>query len=329
MKISKSIVNFIFIVLALVFLTSGALKLIEFQSFKESVYSYDIFSEFTTNIVVVGILLLELLIALSMLLGIWPKMGLMSLIFLLLFMNAFTFYSVIGNKHWVCQCFGEIFANEINFLTILRNIALLTLSVLVFFLKTEYYSFENKLERYYFPIILGIVLFGIYFSFYHKDNPTEKRDLRTDDTISNFKFLPINRKDTINTSKRKEPFLVLVFFDVSDCTPCLLESYLWRNLFENYQNEVMIVGIGSAPSVDVLRIFLKNKKLNFPVMYDMKKKIIQSYSFITPQRILLNTKNKILDFERSTDSLVKQKRFIEKLESAIENYKKISCLEKK
>jgi len=246
---------------------------------------------------------------------------LISLIFLLFFMNAFTLYSVVENKHWVCQCFGEIFANEINYITILRNLILLTLALSVFFSKTEYNSFEKVLEKYYLRIIIGIVLFGISFSIYHKLSNPEKHVLRTNDTIPNIKFLPINGNDTIDTSKRKQPFLIFVFFDVRDCTTCLLEAYLWRNLFENYKNDVMIVGIGSAPSIDVLKIFLKHKKLRFPVMYDANKEITQTFSFFTPQRILLDTKNEILDFERSTDSLVKQKRFIEKLKNTIENYK--------
>lgn len=117
--------------------------------------------------------------------------------------------------------------------------------------------------------------------------------------------------------KRTTPYIMLVIFSINDCVDCLMEAYMWEKIHENYSSNIKVIGIGYADNKRQLDIFLKHKKIKFPVWYDKDKKFLKYYNIKTPKRIVINIDNKIMIIENPTGSKFFQDMFMTELFSLI------------
>jgi peroxiredoxin len=96
-----------------------------------------------------------------------------------------------------------------------------------------------------------------------------------------------------------------------------MEAYMWEKIHENYSSNIKVIGIGYADNKRQLDIFLKHKKIKFPVWYDKDKKFLKYYNIKTPKRIVINIDNKIMIIENPTGSKFFQDMFMTELFSLI------------
>ena len=91
-------------------------------------------------------------------------------------------------------------------------------------------------------------------------------------------------------------------FSEDDCESCLDEGFAWKDLDKEFKNKIQIVGIGSARRRLTTSVFIRNKKIPFPIIYDSLSSFKRTYNLQTPIKILLNKNNVILSLDKSNDS---------------------------
>ena len=70
---------------------------------------------------------------------------------------------------------------------------------------------------------------------------------------------------------------LLIFFNPTDCSWCLLESSLWEEMSELYDsNELYVLGIITKTNVSVrdVSVFKKGRRLKFPILSPLRKVVI-------------------------------------------------------
>jgi len=117
------------------------------------------------------------------------------------------------------------------------------------------------------------------------------------DTINSLNMTTINGK-TI-TSKDLLGKVVLINFWATDCPGCIAEMPGLINTYNKYKNqnfEVIAVSMFYDPPSRVLS-FSKNNNLPFPVVLDIKKKIVSQFKNVTltPTSFLIDPQGKIIN----------------------------------
>ncbi len=112
-------------------------------------------------------------------------------------------------------------------------------------------------------------------------------------------------------------FSLLIFFNPTDCSWCLLESSLWREIDSIYdEDQLTILGITTEEGLkdrDVV-LFSKGRELNFPILRCEDSELIKAYGIThTPTRILVDDSGRILDAGSSTHSTQRHTKFKEKI----------------
>ena len=109
---------------------------------------------------------------------------------------------------------------------------------------------------------------------------------------------------------------IIVFFSPNDCPLCLIEALIWRELDELYESkDVSVIGIIDG-KIDVrqIRMFLKSRRIEFPVLVDNGALIRQAFGVKhTPIRIIVDSSGRIVDAELSTNSPIKHRNLKEKV----------------
>ena len=110
---------------------------------------------------------------------------------------------------------------------------------------------------------------------------------------------------------------MLIFFNPTDCTWCLLEASLWREIDAKYSpEELKILGITTSVNLSEQEVLLfkKGRKLSFPILRCEDEELIQAYGITnTPTRILVDESGRIIDAGYSTHSPTIHRRLKEKI----------------
>lgn len=101
---------------------------------------------------------------------------------------------------------------------------------------------------------------------------------------------------------------VLIFFSVSDCPVCLEEAAFWEEIKVDFSPKgVNVVGVGEAYGKQDLERFVAVKKLSFPVLFDKDFKVKRQFGdFITPAKVILNSRKEILFIQSATTDIDEQ-----------------------
>ncbi|HEX2869063.1 MAG TPA: MauE/DoxX family redox-associated membrane protein [Ignavibacteriales bacterium] len=306
------------ITLGLLFLLSAILKATDLQQFISDVQSFNVLSLGIVEKAAIIIVILEFLIGFAITASIWPKLAIAAAVACLVCFEVIAFYSVLAHKEWVCSCFGPLFRGRFSYSTIIRDTFMLALAIYIFFFRAEEYLFKN------FPsvisntvITLFIVLFAAALIFSHPLN-VPKENIIVGCKLTNLKFQTIDG-EKLDLTKHEKKYLLLVFFDAKhDCASCLTEFLLWKKLQENYNSAIQVVGIGSAPSRDYLALWVKARKIKFPVVFDYGKTFIGKFNITTPIKIFLDQNNAVVLMNESTGDKELQGGFTDEINAILD-----------
>ena len=134
-------------------------------------------------------------------------------------------------------------------------------------------------------------------------------------TMPSFGLSALNG-DVISSDKLNAQLTLLVFFTPNDCSACLLESKLWREIDQIYLNsEVMVLGITKAPvNTYKMTIFKRGKHIDFPILLDSEGQYTSRLGITnTPSKVIIDKSGKILDASASGPSLVEHRLFKAKI----------------
>ena len=109
---------------------------------------------------------------------------------------------------------------------------------------------------------------------------------------------------------------ILIFFSPHDCSLCLIESLIWRELDDEYETkEVSIVGIVDG-NIDTkqTRMFCSARRIGFPVLIDKGSLVRHAFGVKhTPIRVIIDASGKIVDADVSTNNPEKHRIFKDKV----------------
>jgi peroxiredoxin len=108
---------------------------------------------------------------------------------------------------------------------------------------------------------------------------------------------------------------MLVFFNPSDCAPCLLEAFLWRDLAQLHSPALAVIGI-ITEDFDERRIlvFCRVRGLTFPVLLDKHRDVAEAFGVTrTPTRVLVDSDGRILDAGFSSPSKMQHELYKHKV----------------
>ena len=140
------------IILGILFVYSGSIKLFDPVSFSNILLLYDILPQQMIHYVAIILPSVELLTGLCLIIGYKIKAASLIIASLLVVFSAAISISLLRGKNFDCGCFefkklGIAIEENISFLLIIRNIILFLISVIVFKVKRNMFSFENYIEK--------------------------------------------------------------------------------------------------------------------------------------------------------------------------------------
>lgn len=112
--------------------------------------------------------------------------------------------------------------------------------------------------------------------------------------VPHFSLFDLNKEAwSTDMIVRKSPYAMLVFFSPQDCSTCLLESSLWKYIYEHWQ--ITVIGVARHMNERELRIWVENEKITFPVLFDRGGQVTNLFQLrSTPQKIIIDNFGKVL-----------------------------------
>ena len=110
-------------------------------------------------------------------------------------------------------------------------------------------------------------------------------------------------------------YVLFIFFSPYDCGECLLESNYWEEIHKDYtNNSFKVFAIANAPRKREISLFVKRRKLTFPILYDKDNKIKKFLKIArTPIKILINKNRKIIFSQYSNNNIEENKKLTDKI----------------
>jgi len=103
---------------------------------------------------------------------------------------------------------------------------------------------------------------------------------------------------------------MLVFFSLKDCAACLMEYELWNKISQN--ELINVAAIAQHMDERELKIWIKNARIKFPVLYDRDSEVKQRFGIKeTPMKLLIDNEGRILLSDRVRISSEEKKEFME------------------
>ena len=268
-----------------IFIFSSILKISDINSFLINIETYQIIPLDIIPIFAIAVCVIEFVLGIFLILNINIKITCFSTICLLLIFTGFLFYSIITNKTWSCGCFGKISSGPITYITLIRNIILILVTIIVKNNSTAIFSYNNfsqcQIVLTISIIIIGsISIFSANLIFFNKiesinlgDEITKPlRDVLDDET------------NIFNNNK----YCMICFFSLNDCPSCLNESVLWNDIYNVHKDKITILGICNNANAAKLNTFLKHRKIKFNIFNDNCGLIFNHYKLETPVKIIVD-----------------------------------------
>ena len=153
-----------------------------------------------------------------------------------------------------------------------------------------------------------------------KDTATWTASVHIGSAMPRFELSSLNG-DMISSEAIDAQLMLIVFFSPDDCSSCLLESKLWRDIDRTYEDSaVTVLGVTTAP-VDTyeMTIFKRGRHIDFPILLDPEGEYKDTFGITnTPTKVLVDNLGKIIDASASGQSLVEHKLYKEKIVRLLE-----------
>jgi len=135
-----------------------------------------------------------------------------------------------------------------------------------------------------------------------------------------FNYLESNNTFKVLNLSNK-PHLIIVFTP-DDCSFCFSEAPFWEQLATVFGDKVTIIGVISGVSKENAKIFVRNKQINIPVIFDqhnfIKREAELDKTSLRPTKILIDKNRKIIHRAGSTyNNKVEQVRYVRTLQNLL------------
>lgn len=200
-----------------------------------------------------------------------------------------------------------------------------------------------KASKYKYIIVLLIVVLALLTFFTYDIIQTYRDNLKLYKEIQKYIFSKNDPSKRANgTSFIGDPFLdfelvdlngntwklwdihatlkVIILFSTYDCSKCLLEYRLWKEIDNRYPDEeIMVLGINHGNEMNEILLFVEERDIKFPIFHDSNSIVKQGMGFRqSPLRIILDKDNKIIDVSETNAQLEKQKEVLKKLQNLLD-----------
>ncbi len=109
--------------------------------------------------------------------------------------------------------------------------------------------------------------------------------------------------------EEKGPFYLFIFFTPWDCQDCFKEIPFWNRIAENFGDKMRVIAIASGDSRAMIEYFVKKNGIKIPAYYDENENLFNQLglrsNFLTPAKIITNSKGTILHISPSTRQNIK------------------------
>ncbi len=128
------------VLIALLFIVTGAEKIVDPHQFSVAILKYRLFNLFFANIIAIYLPWFELIVGILLLFGSYIKENIILIDLLLLFFNILIITAMIRGLNIDCGCYGTAGAMRVGFTKLLENFGIIGLSFILLFA----HSFNSK-----------------------------------------------------------------------------------------------------------------------------------------------------------------------------------------
>ncbi len=130
---NKNVLFIIRVLIALLFIITGAGKIAEPLQFSVAIMKYQIFGLVFANLIAIYIPWLELIVGILLLFGIYIKENVLFIDIMLLLFNVLIITAIIMGLNIDCGCYGSSGAMKVGFTKLLTNFGIIVLSLPLLF----------------------------------------------------------------------------------------------------------------------------------------------------------------------------------------------------
>ena len=131
-------------ILAFVFIYAGIIKIVDADSFSQSVYNYKLLPDVTVNIIAVVLPWIELCTGLLLLFGISVKENSFLITGMLMIFIFAIAISLLRGLNIECGCFGTVNGAKVGISKIIENIGLVIIGLVLIKFDTDFLSIKVK-----------------------------------------------------------------------------------------------------------------------------------------------------------------------------------------
>ncbi len=139
------------IFVGLIFIISAILKLVDLNTFKSTIFAFDFFSAGISSLISFIIPLVELLLGIFLVCGVFIKFSAISLNVLIVIFSWVTFHAIRNRLDFSCGCFGSLWDLKFSWYHLIFLFIVFILNVIVIIYYKEIWSLEkiikNKLSK--------------------------------------------------------------------------------------------------------------------------------------------------------------------------------------
>lgn len=291
------------ILLGIVLLYSGSIKLANVELFVTDLHNFQLVPENIIRVASLLIPFLELILGLFLFFSIQLQFTLHSLTSLLILFTIVLISKISEGVEYSCGCFGDVDRQSIGIHSIIRNIVLITITlVLSVFYET---SSKFKSQSLFKIIIDGVrekaVFLGVVTGCFLcivltlqnvvlKERLTiltkDYRPLKPGDNIKSSSFTDANGR--LYTLPADSSDYTVIYFMKKDCTPCELNYETWKDLAKQLQpKNIKCYGILIDYSSDQQKVLSDSVKA-FTFLLPAISEYQEIYrTHITPQTLVI------------------------------------------
>jgi len=311
-----------------VFVLSGTIKLFNITNFTRDVAALEIIAPEFSSLTAIALITLELLVGVTLCFNILPFYISKLVFFIVAIFTVVVTVKYVEGANVSCGCFGALDADQINILTILRNIILLIWSFLLveyfYFKKTSaretdtHYSssFINSIKYFYsavkkhfissfkisiaFIMVLFLVIQNISLSNQNRKlkdivehNFVDYEGLRAGDTLKSIRVNNLSANQ-IEIQLTGSNFLIFLF--KTSCEPCIENFDNWIKLSNEIKEKGVTVFAISLDSSAATKKFILEKKSNFPTYYSINDEFKNEFkAYVTPQTVIIDESGTVVE----------------------------------
>ncbi len=300
------------ILIALVFIISGILKILNTNKFISAINSFDLIPNSLQVPIGYLIITLEIILGLLILLNIRLNFSLKTIITILIIFTVFLIVKYSEGAEVSCGCFGDLSTGKISILNILRNFLLIIISIIVLSFKIQL-SDKSKSNNTYKLIyanilsygktffVVGLIFISVALAYQNRELKSKTAILLSEKNVisEGETAIAFNAKDLsgsqlrIFNSTTNNKKLLYIFS--THCQTCRINIPNWITLTEQVKNKDVDIFAVSIDSLTLVRKYINANPVNFKVYSSIDSLFLEKYkAYLTPQTILVDEDNKIV-----------------------------------